>query len=151
MGSSTNELYNSTFYGYKLYEDATQQDNENIQGHSFTKDKWTTYKTPPPDFLKTCVRTVINPKGKLQYKEFNPTTQEIFFDSNKYLESKPEIFTRDVLSIFKRKALEELSHFYGIDTRNKPDKLLVNLILDAQVEVAKKDVTLLKEPVNTTN
>jgi hypothetical protein len=148
MGSSSNTLYNNTFYGYKLQEDL-KQESESINGHTFWKDKWTTYKTPPPDFLKTCVRTVINRSGKLQYKEFNPVSEEIFFDSDKYLNSSPKTYSRDLLSIMKRKDLEELSHYYGIDTRNKSDKLLVNIIIEYQEKL--KDENLEKVEEETTS
>jgi hypothetical protein len=142
MALSNNVGYNNIYYRFRLYEDMGIK-NINVDGHVFKSDDWTVYKTQPPYGLQNYVRTVLKRDNRLRYQEFNPVTQDVYFDSDKYLTETPEYYSRDVLSLFDRKKIQDICNFYGITTRNVLTKALVTSILKAQEkhkEMEKEDV-----------
>jgi hypothetical protein len=138
MATSGNKSFNTIYYRFKLYED-TNLDSINIDGHTFSSKDWTVYKTQPSYTLQNYVRTVLKRDNRLRYQEFNPASNEVYFDTDKYLNMTTEYYSRDVLSIFDRKKIEDICNFYGITTKNILTKALVNKILQAQETIKSRE------------
>lgn len=126
-------IYDRVCYKYKLIDDVLGMSNDcNINSVLVRKDKWTTYMNKQD--LDSQIRTPQNPTGIIQVQEFNPSTNEIYYDSIKYVTQKPNFpeYSRMELSVMGRDELIEICRFYGIDYSHKVDKFLVKYILEKQ-------------------
>ena len=126
-------IYDRVCYRYKVIDDVVNVTNNcSVNGVSVYKDKWTIYINKQD--LDSQIRTPQNLTGIIQVQEFNPSTNEVYYDSIKYVTENPNFpeYSRMELSVMDRDELIEICRFYGIDYSHKVDKFLVKYILEKQ-------------------
>jgi hypothetical protein len=133
---------NIILYGYKIAD--TCSDVEITINNIQLTNSWTDFKLPQ-EKLKPFIRSVNNLEGILDYREFNPITKQSKFDGSESNNIEPEIYSRDVLSTFKREQLVDICNIWQLNHVNKPAPLLVNNIIAKQMEyLASKQEDMVK-------
>jgi hypothetical protein len=125
------EAHEKPVYYYKLNENYKGAVPASIEGVLLHKE-WKGFKQSQPK-LAQFLRTYKNSTGMIDMK-VEDMTKKVYSNTEIDFTKKRVLHTREVLTTFKRKVLEDIARQWNIDTVNKRDPFLINLIAEKQDE-----------------
>jgi hypothetical protein len=125
------EAHEKPIYYYKLNENYKGAVPASIEGTLLHKE-WKGFAQQQSK-LSQFLRTYKNSTGMIDMK-VEDLTKKVYSNTEVDFTKKRVIHTRDVLVTFKRKVLEDIARQWNIETVNKRDPFLINLIAEKQDE-----------------
>lgn len=116
-------------YRYKLNEN--HKDKNAVLNNVFLTKDWTVFSTENHS-LSNFIRTKENPKGIVDYEEFNRITNGVRKSSYVDFKKRFPLYTREVLASMPRKLLVDICKAYSIDVIGKKPEFLVEKIIEKQ-------------------
>jgi hypothetical protein len=125
---------NPIWYRYKLNENS---DSESQFLNTIFVYKQSRDYTKPVKELEPFIRTKENPKGVVDFQEFEKTSRKILNDSEQNYYDVLPIGSKEFYSTLSRKELYKYCAHYNLDTVNNSTKFLIDKIIDKQHLYAK--------------
>jgi hypothetical protein len=127
-------------YMYKLNENCNDMDSRIcVNGITLNKGSWTSFEKSKNKELRAYIKSFENPKGIVDEYVHDPLV-ELYIKENsddiKFVHRK-KVYSREVLTTFSRKELEEIAKEYLINPKEKVNNFLINCIITEQTKYRK--------------
>lgn len=117
------------WYRYKLNENS-KSESQFLKGHYVYK-QWKDF-TEPLTALESFIRTKENPKGVVDFQEFEKISRKVLNDSKENYYEVLEVGTKEFYSTLSRKEIYKYCKHYNLNTVNQSTDFLINQIIDKQ-------------------